>query len=345
MRTYLQQDSWSAVGEPTEVALQVLAMRFQCGKAKLLKNEKQRKLLAEFPFDSALKRMTVAYQGSGTIDVYSKGAVEVLLPLLSELPALPASTQKAQITQEAERLASQGLRVLCIAHKFMAGATPAETADREVVESELRFVGLVGLYDPPRNETASAVRQCQVAGITVHMLTGDHILTAQSIAIDVGILPNDGATTNHAVVMAATNFDKLSDHQIDQLEALPLVLARCSPTTKVRMVEALHRRKAFCVMTGDGVNDAPALKMADVGIAMGINGSDVAKEAADMVLADDRFDSIVRAVYEGRRLFDNIQKVRLRSHFLNSSSMVARFCNSQNCQEFCDITLRLTLLY
>lgn len=285
-------------------------MRFDYGKSKLLK-QSERKLLAEFPFDSSLKRMTVAYQSpDGTVDIHSKGALEVLLPLLLESPQSPESPSKAQIAQEAEEMASQGLRVLCIAHKSINNPSPAQTADRELAETDLSFVGLVGLYDPPRTETAGAVKQCQIAGITVHMLTGDHILTAKSIAKDVGILPNNGRPIKKSLVMTAADFDRLSNDQVDRLETLPLVLARCSPTTKVRMVEALHRRKAFCVMTGDGVNDAPALKMADVGIAMGINGSDVAKESADMVLADDRFDSIVRAVYEGRRLFDNIQKVR-----------------------------------
>ncbi|TID15723.1 potassium/sodium efflux P-type ATPase [Venturia nashicola] len=315
----VKQDSstsstWSATGEPTEIALQVLAMRFNSGKEKLLKLA-ERKLIAEFPFDSALKRMTVSYQGlDGTVDVYCKGAVEVLLPLLLESPGSP---NKAQIAQEADELASQGLRVLCIAHKLLNSSNSGQTADRETVEADLHFVGLVGLYDPPRTETAGAVKQCQVAGITVHMLTGDHILTAISIAKDVGILPDEGRSIPTHFVMAATDFDRLSNDQVDRLDTLPLVLARCSPTTKVRMVEALHRRKAFCVMTGDGVNDAPALKMADVGIAMGINGSDVAKESADMILGDDRFDSIVRAVYEGRRLFDNIQKFLL--HLLVSN--------------------------
>lgn len=308
-------------------------MRFNSGKEKLLKLS-ERTLIAEFPFDSALKRMTVVYQNlDSTVDVYTKGAVEVLLPLLLESPESPV---KAQIAQEVEELASQGLRVLCIAHKSLIVSNSAQTADRETAEADLHFVGLVGLYDPPRTETAGAVKQCHIAGITVHMLTGDHILTATSIAKDVGILPNDGRPFAENIVMAATDFDKLSNDQIDGMDTLPLVLARCSPTTKVRMVEALHRRKAFCVMTGDGVNDAPALKMADVGIAMGINGSDVAKESADMVLADDRFDSIVRAVYEGRRLFDNIQKVRLCFIFINVTSTPIKIWQfgTEPCQTF-----------
>ncbi|MBE3042222.1 HAD-IC family P-type ATPase, partial [Candidatus Bathyarchaeota archaeon] len=168
-----------------------------------------------------------------------------------------------------------------------------------------------GLYDPPRLETAAAVRQCRDAGVSVHMVTGDHIKTATSIAIEVGILPSDMAPERvRSLVMAASDFDKLGDAQVDAMASLPLVIARCSPMTKVRMIEAMHRRKAFCVMTGDGVNDSPALKKADIGIAMGLRGSDVAKEASDMVLTDDNFASIVTAIKEGRRLFDNVQKVR-----------------------------------
>lgn len=167
-------------------------------------------------------------------------------------------------------------------------------------------------------ETAGAVHKCKIAGISVHMLTGDHIKTATSIAHEVGILGPNLTTAEAAnATMPASAFDALSDAQIDALDRLPLVLARCSPSTKVRMVEALHRRGAYCVMTGDGVNDSPALKKADVGIAMGLNGSDVAKEAADMVLTDDNFASIVTAVEEGRRLFDNIQKFIL--HLLVSN--------------------------
>jgi Na+-exporting ATPase len=143
------------------------------------------------------------------------------------------------------------------------------------------------------------------------MLTGDHIRTATAIASEVGILDPVMNAKSSQLVMAAKDFDRLSNDDVDAIEQLPLVIARCSPTTKVRMVEAMHRRGAFCVMTGDGVNDSPALKRADVGIAMGKNGSDVAKEAADMVLTDDNFASIVKAVEEGRRLFDNIQKASL----------------------------------
>ncbi|KAI1905615.1 hypothetical protein LOZ12_006818 [Ophidiomyces ophidiicola] len=310
---------WTAVGEPTEIALHVLAIRFNSGKQTLLHNEPS-ELLAEFPFDSAIKRMTVVYQknDSSSADVYTKGATESLLPLLS----IPEN-MKEEIRAMVDRLAGEGLRVLCVAHKTLNSNDLDKVSDRVAIEANLNFVGLVGLYDPPRVETAGAVRKCHMAGITVHMLTGDHVKTATAIAYEVGILgsivPSAQAST---VVMAAEDFDKLSDTEIDAIEALPLVIARCSPTTKVRMVEAMHRRGAFCVMTGDGVNDSPALKRADVGIAMGKNGSDVAKDAADMVLTDDDFASVVKAVEEGRRLFDNIQKFLMHLLISNIAQVV-----------------------
>ncbi|KAI1388099.1 potassium/sodium eff [Hypoxylon trugodes] len=308
----VEVSNWTAVGEPTEIALHVFAMRFGISKATV-SDIKGTYLVAEHPFDSSCKRMTVIYSSpeSTLVDVYTKGAVEVMLPLLDASDNL-----KAEFTAKAETLAAEGLRVLCIAHKTMEYSTAVKDA-REAAESNLIPLGLAGLYDPPRLETASAVKRCKVAGISVHMLTGDHIKTATAIAHEVGILSNLSTTEAANATVPASTFDAMTDTQIDQLEKLPLVIARCSPSTKVRMVEAMHRRGAFCVMTGDGVNDSPALKKADVGIAMGLNGSDVAKEAADMVLTDDNFASIVTAVEEGRRLFDNIQKFLL--HLLVSN--------------------------
>ncbi|KAI2627671.1 potassium/sodium eff [Hypoxylon sp. NC1633] len=304
---------WTAVGEPTEIALHVFAMRF--GMSKFTVSETNGvHLLAEHPFDSSCKRMSVVYSSpdSDSADIYAKGALEAVLPLSDA-----SDDVKTEFTAKAESLAAEGLRVLCIAHKTVENSASLKEM-REVAESKLTLLGLAGLYDPPRLETAEAVKRCKVAGISVHMLTGDHIKTATAIAHEVGILGgNLSAAESANSTMLASAFDVLSDAQIDQLEKLPLVLARCSPSTKVRMVEAMHRRGAFCVMTGDGVNDSPALKKADVGIAMGLNGSDVAKEAADMVLTDDNFASIVTAVEEGRRLFDNIQKFLL--HLLVSN--------------------------
>lgn len=302
-------DDWIAVGEPTEIALHVLAIRFNSGKQSILQKDNLR-LLAEFPFDSSIKRMTVVYQQRKVdfCEAFAKGATEAMLPLLS----IDEGT-KEEIRAVVDRLAGEGLRVLCIGHKTIAANDMAQLEERRLTESNLDFVGLVGLYDPPRLETAGAVRQCHMAGITVHMLTGDHIKTATAIASEVGILGNTmPRITSSKLVMQADEFDKMTDEEIDASESLPLVIARCSPTTKVRMVEAMHRRNAYCVMTGDGVNDSPALKHADVGIAMGKNGSDVAKAAADMVLTDDNFASIVKAIEEGRRLFDNIQKVNIK---------------------------------
>ncbi|EAW11763.1 putative potassium/sodium P-type ATPase [Aspergillus clavatus NRRL 1] len=310
--------SWTAVGEPTEIALNVLALRFGYGKMHLLE-KRGMYLHTEYPFDSSTKRMTVVYHNprDGINEVYTKGAPEAVLPGL----AIDGGEKEA-IQYEADRMAGQGLRVLCVAYKTAAMDEETELAPRNRAESNLKFCGLVGLYDPPRVETAAAVRTCQMAGITVHMLTGDHIKTATAIASEVGILDPMVNAHSTRLVMAAAEFDRLSDAEIDAIEQLPLVIARCSPTTKVRMVEAMHRRGAFCVMTGDGVNDSPALKRADVGIAMGKNGSDVAKEAADMVLTDDNFSSIVKAVEEGRRLFDNIQKFLMHLLISNIAQVI-----------------------
>ena len=306
--------AWVAVGEPTEIALQVFATRFGRSKPEVLSSSRLGRLVTEFPFDSSCKRMSVVYEdadGSGTRHMYTKGAPEAVLPLLDCPDDL-----RALIPAKADEMASEGYRVLCVAHRALPAdaEVPAERAD---AERSLRFLGLAGLYDPPRPETAAAVRQCRSAGVSVHMVTGDHIKTATSIAYEVGILSRDMAPeTARAVVMQASDFDRLGDAEIDAMRELPLVIARCSPMTKVRMIEAMHRRKAFCVMTGDGVNDSPALKQADIGIAMGLRGSDVAKEASDMVLTDDNFASIVTAIKEGRRLFDNVQKVMDSPPFL-----------------------------
>lgn len=297
--------NWKAVGEPTEIALRVFALRFGHSRSG------HEELIAEHPFDSSCKLMSVVY-GNRIEDerhVYTKGAVEVLVEKLDE-----PQEHKDLILAKAEDLASQGLRVLCVAHKTMS-ASAEDVNERAKAENNLKFLGLAGLYDPPRPETAGAVAMCRGAGAAVHMVTGDHIKTATAIAYEVGILSRD-VPLRQGTVMAASDFGNMTDAQIDQMEALPLVLARCSPLTKVRMIQALHRRKAFCIMTGDGVNDSPALKQADVGIAMGDRGSDVAKEAADMVLTDDNFASIVTGIKEGRRLADNIQKVRLYPYSL-----------------------------
>lgn len=218
-----------------------------------------------------------------------------------------------------ESLASQGLRVLALAQRKLdpaeigSGSDSIAALSRNRIEHDLVFLGLVGIYDPPRAESLPTVEKCQAAGIVVHMLTGDHPQTARAIAAEVGILPPPeklamvAADVARTMVMTAQEFERLSDEHIDRLPQLPLVVARCAPSTKVRMIDALHRRNRYVAMTGDGVNDSPSLKRADIGIAMG-SGSDVAKESSDIVLTDDNFASILNAIEEGRRIFDNIQK-------------------------------------
>lgn len=334
------QQKWQTTGEPTEIALQVFSHRFDIRKKELESNGW--KQIAEFPFDSNIKRMSVVYNPPETNPygvspansmVYTKGAVERILDLCShigmgDIQEPLTDDLKNRVLSRMDELASQGLRVLAIASKqwdgHFASASMTEDANddalRSQVESSLTLLGLAGIYDPPRRETTPAIAECSSAGIKVHMLTGDHPATATAIAKEVGIIPRNlsilPATMANSIVAKATDFDKLTDEEIDALEELPLVIARCAPDTKTRMIEALRRRGAFMAMTGDGVNDAPSLSNADVGIAMG-SGSDVAKSAAKIVLADDKFNSIVAAIREGRRMFDNIQKFIL--HLLTSN--------------------------
>ncbi|KAF5850772.1 hypothetical protein GGP41_010425 [Bipolaris sorokiniana] len=315
--------AWEAHGDPTEIAIQVFASRFGMNRLGLTKGDApQWEDLVELPFDSDVKRMSVIMKHSSGNYSFTKGAVERVIQSCTTYLAdgkedsQPVTEEfRQEILSHMEALAGLGLRVLALASKrYPHDVEKGAEVQRSTVESELVFRGLIGLYDPPRPESAVAVRQCHEAGIEVHMLTGDHPETAKAIAIEVGILPSADRYRRirsdivKTLVMTAAEFDKLSDDEVDQLSVLPLVVARCAPSTKVRMIEALHRRGRFCAMTGDGVNDSPSLKRADVGIAMGQAGSDVAKEASDIVLTDDNFASILAAIEEGRRIFDNIQK-------------------------------------
>ncbi|KAG7096419.1 hypothetical protein E1B28_003858 [Marasmius oreades] len=327
-RPYLIVDSVlnSSDGDTIDTVLDEKNCPTQSSKRYQLKNE--------FPFDSSLKRMSTVY-----VDLLHplqplfllKGAVERVLDastLYLKNGKVAGLTQKDDVITNAEvapldeaarnviltsveDIAAQGLRVLALASRRFDLRGDIEEKDplgclvREEVERDFVFLGLVGIYDPPRPESISAVRACKEAGITVHMLTGDHAATATAIAKELKIVEPDAPK---GVIMHATEFNKLTNQEIDALPALPLVIARCSPETKVRMIEAGHRRGKYLAMTGDGVNDAPALSLAPVGIAMGMAGSDVAKDASDLVLTDDNFDSIRSAIREGRRLFDNIQR-------------------------------------
>ncbi|KAJ5484875.1 Sodium transport ATPase 2 [Penicillium diatomitis] len=327
---HIHKDSnneWQARGEPTDIAIQVFASRFNWGADRLNKGDKPAWIQkAEYPFDSSVKKMSVVYakrsenSESSREMVFTKGAVERVIDSCTSITwedgqSVPISDDiRNQIMLNVESLANEGLRVLCLAgreHNPPANST-GEPLPREEIEKDLSFYGLIGLYDPPRPETAGAIEKCYKAGISVHMVTGDHPGTARAIAIQIGILPPSmdmlAKDVADAMVMTASQFDKLSEGEIDALPTLPLVIARCAPNTKVRMIDALHRRGCYVAMTGDGVNDSPSLKRADVGIAMGQNGSDVAKDASELVLTDDNFASIINGISEGRRIFDNIQK-------------------------------------
>ncbi|KAL6450438.1 ENA5 Sodium transport ATPase 5 [Candida maltosa Xu316] len=316
--------SWKAHGDATEIAIQVFTTRLDYDRESVVARGYEH--LAEFPFDSSIKRMSAVYVRGKETRVYTKGAVERILGLcdswygertddkFDSQELIPLTEKDIKLIEEnMTALSSQGLRVLAFATKELG---KADITDREQVESHLTFQGLIGIYDPPREETAGSVKLCHQAGINVHMLTGDHPGTAKAIAQEVGILPHNlyhySDDVVKAMVMTANEFDALSDDEIDNLPVLPLVIARCAPTTKVRMIDALHRRSKFAAMTGDGVNDSPSLKKADVGIAMGLNGSDVAKDASDIVLTDDNFASILNAIEEGRRMSSNIQKFVLQ---------------------------------
>ncbi|KDN68737.1 putative potassium/sodium efflux P-type ATPase [Colletotrichum sublineola] len=319
------EGEWHARGDPTEIAIQVFASRFNWNRLRLAGEANRWKQIAEFPFDSDVKKMSVIFEdtetkveGENKTWLFTKGAVE---RVISSCPTIQMGDEVVELTKDIEKdilsnmeaLARLGLRVLAFASKPDIGVVDAhENLDRANYDKDLTFRGLIGLYDPPRPESAPSVKKFHEAGVSVHMLTGDHPETARAIALEVGILPTRmseiSADVAKTMVMAAHDLDKLTDDDIDKLPHLPLVVARCAPQTKVRMIEALHRRQRFVAMTGDGVNDSPSLKRADVGIAMGESGSDVAKEASDIILTDDNFASILNAVEEGRRMFDNIQK-------------------------------------
>jgi Na+-exporting ATPase len=319
-------NEWHARGDPTEIAIQVFASRFDWNRRKFTHNDDPDWIqIAEYPFDSDVKRMSVIFRQRKANPekgynewAFMKGAVERVLSACSHIQLKDGKVPLDEFWNETvlsnmEALASQGLRVLALASReWVDHVKEWNSYPRSDVEREMTLHGLVGLYDPPRPETAKAVGECHRAGINVHMLTGDHPKTARSIAVEVGIIPKNidsfAPDVVSSLVLTASQFDQLSDAEIDNLPVLPLVIARCAPSSKVRMVDALHRRKKFVAMTGDGVNDSPALKRADVGIGMGMAGSDVAKDASDIVLMDDNFSSILNAIEEGRRTFDNIKK-------------------------------------
>ncbi|ACI99824.1 cation-transporting P-type ATPase [Rhodospirillum centenum] len=296
------EGGWTVNGDPMEGALTVLA-----GKAGLdaLDLRRQYPRRDEIPFDAAHRFMaTLHHAHDGTAFVCVKGAPERVLAMCSSAGRLEEGTvvpcDRARWEREVERLAAAGQRVLALAAKRMPGETSGLTfAD---VEDGLVLLGLVGLIDPPRPEAVAAVAECRSAGIRVKMITGDHAATAQAIARSLGLERTDRVVTGQEL-------ETVDDEGLKRLAMEVDVFARTSPEHKLRLVNALQADGAVIAMTGDGVNDAPALKRADVGIAMGHKGTEAAKEASEMVLADDNFASIVAAVREGRTVYDNLTKV------------------------------------
>ncbi|GAN79659.1 cation-translocating P-type ATPase [Acidocella aminolytica] len=256
--------------------------------------------VSERQFDSERRRMTTLHQKDGRLVSYTKGAPEAVVPLCTTIPgAQPADANV--IMQQAAAMAANGLRVLAIARKPHATPSPSPAA----LETELEFLGLAGLLDPPRPEAAIAVATCRQAGIRPVMITGDHPATARAIARALGI-PDDGI--NGAAVLTGHDLQTMDDNALRRHVARTNIYARVDPAQKIRIVTALQSNGEIVAMTGDGVNDAPALARADIGVAMGKGGTDVAREAASLVLLDDNFATIVAAVREGRRIYDNIRK-------------------------------------
>ena len=286
-------------GEPTELALYQAANQFGYSKSELLKNKPK---VADIPFDNRRKRMTTIHQVDNLQVAYVKGAPESVIPncinyanSYNEEPFDPN-----QILIEAEKIAQQGYRVIAFAKRdFNELPVPLNESN---VESQLSFLGLVGLIDPPRPEAHQAVIDCITAGITPVMITGDHAATAMVMAKRLEIASSKNE------LLTGHQLDELNDNDFHDVVNDIRVYARVTPEQKIRIVKALQTRGEFVAMTGDGVNDAPALKRAGIGIAMGQKGTDVAREAADMVLLDDNFSTIVQAIRHGRRIFDNIRK-------------------------------------
>jgi Ca2+-transporting ATPase len=297
-----QSTDGTLLGDPTEVALYEVAEKSGFNKREL---ENSLPRISEIPFDSERKRMTTLHKlSSGDCVSFTKGGVDVMLEKADTMWANNGwvPIDRDQLLAANNEMAERGLRVLCIAMRRW-NATP-DNVICEIVETNLSILGLVGMMDPPREEVKEAVNLCKTAGIRPVMITGDHPVTARAIAERVGFLePED-----HDNVMTGQELDRLSLTEFEEKVENIRVYARVAPEQKLKIVKALQDKGQFVAMTGDGVNDAPALKRADIGIAMGITGTDVSKEAAHMILLDDNFASIVRAVQEGRKIYDNIRK-------------------------------------
>jgi Ca2+-transporting ATPase len=275
------ENGWEIIGDPTEGALLVLAQKAG------MKEDYER--VDEIPFSSFRKKMTTVHRVGGKLFAYTKGAPEILLS-----DCKMSKVEKTKIMEAVHEYASKGMRVLGMAYKSL----PSKY-DQKKVEQDMHFVGLVAMIDPPRKETKSSIELCKEAGIRIIMMTGDHKLTAEAVAAEIGL--NGKAVTGEEI-------DKMGEAQFERAVNEVNIFARISPDHKLKIVKKLKSLGHTVAVSGDGVNDAPALKSSEIGVAMGIKGSDVAKEASSMVLLDDNFSSIVSAVEEGRGIYDNIKK-------------------------------------
>lgn len=278
------------IGDPTEAA--IVRWGQQCGiDAGKIRSDYPRE--DEVPFDSDRKLMSTLHEMDHQLYMFVKGAPDVLLERVD-------GCNKQEIRDIYEQYSAQGLRVLAFAFKNMGKVRTKKLSPED--ENHLTFIGLAAMMDPPREASAAAVAKCRLAGIRPVMITGDHKVTASAIAKKVGILDDDG------IAVDGSEIEKMSDEELEDLVEKVSVYARVTPEHKIRIVKAWQKKGQIVAMTGDGVNDAPALKQADIGVAMGITGSEAAKDAAAVVLADDNFATIVKAVENGRNIYDNIQK-------------------------------------
>lgn len=297
-----EEKKWRIIGDPTEGAIVVAAAKGGMYSKDL---EKVMPRLQEIPFDSERKRMTTFHPAEKGYVAFIKGAPDIIINLSSRIykegEIVPITEKNKQEALNANHeMASQALRVLAIAYKELESIP--KTPEPENIEKDLIFVGLIGMIDPPRPEVKEAIKVCKRAGIKPVMITGDYKDTAVAIAKELSMIENENQ------VLTGLELDKLDEKELSENVKDVSVYARVSPMHKLKIVDAIKRNMQIVAMTGDGVNDAPALKKADIGVAMGITGTDVAKEAADMILTDDNFASIVAAVEEGRIIYSNIRK-------------------------------------
>ncbi len=297
------------LGDPTETALVRFGQQFQID-ADTLRQQRQR--ISEVPFDSDRKLMSTLVRTEQGAVLYTKGAADVMIHRMQ-----CSAEEIREIQDQVALLSRQGLRVLCFGSKPFDGSTiSAEDED------DLQYLGLIAMMDPPRPESKRAVAECRAAGIKPVMITGDHIVTASAIAKEIGILESMDEAVEGAVL------DQYSDEELVAFVQDKSVYARVTPEHKIRIVKAWQRQDKIVAMTGDGVNDAPALKQADVGVAMGITGTEVAKDASAMILTDDNFATIVKAVKNGRNIYDNIKKAILFLLSGNLAGILAVLFNS-----------------